>query len=105
MDIFSARSDGSNLRQLTTTEGYDAEGSYSPDGKKIVFCSLRSAFPLEKLSPEDRKRYETDASYFGEIYIMHLSLEVHRDRRDIDKEKNCYYVAMRVEASRGHFRS
>ncbi|HZJ37560.1 MAG TPA: M28 family peptidase [Chthoniobacterales bacterium] len=70
MDIFSARSDGSNLRQLTTTEGYDAEGSYSPDGKKIVFCSLRSAFPLEKLSPEDRKRYETDASYFGEIYIM-----------------------------------
>src|SRR6185369_8834302 len=37
---------------------------------KIVFCSLRDAFPLEKLSAEDRKRFETDPAYFGEIYIM-----------------------------------
>jgi Tol biopolymer transport system component/Zn-dependent M28 family amino/carboxypeptidase len=70
MDIFSARRDGSNLRQLTKTNGYDAEGSYSPDGSKIVFCSLRAAFPLEKLSAEDRKHYETDPAYFGDIYIM-----------------------------------
>lgn len=70
MDIFSARRDGSNLRQLTKTNGYDAEASYSPDGSKIVFCSLRAAYPLEKLSAEDRKRYETDPAYFGDIYIM-----------------------------------
>lgn len=70
MDIFAARRDGSNLRQLTTANGYDAEGSYSPDGSKIVFCSLRDAYPLEKLSAEDRKRYETDPAYFGEIYLM-----------------------------------
>jgi Tol biopolymer transport system component len=70
MDIFAAHRDGSNLRQLTKANGYDAEGSYSPDGSKIVFCSLRAAFPLEKLSAEDRKRYETDPAYFGDIYIM-----------------------------------
>ncbi len=70
MDIFAARRDGSNLRRLTKANGYDAEGSYSPDGSKIVFCSLRSAYPLEKLSAEDRKRYETDPAYFGEIYLM-----------------------------------
>ena len=70
MDIFSAKRDGSNPRQLTKTNGYDAEGSYSPDGSKIVFCSLRGAYPLEKLSAEDRKRYETDPAYFGEIYLM-----------------------------------
>src|SRR5450432_842441 len=35
MDIFSARRDGSNLRQLTKAKGYDAEASYSPDGSKI----------------------------------------------------------------------
>jgi Tol biopolymer transport system component/Zn-dependent M28 family amino/carboxypeptidase len=70
MDIFTAHRDGSNVRQLTKTNGYDAEGSYSPDGSKIVFCSLRNAYPLEKLSAEDRKRYETDPAYFGEIYIM-----------------------------------
>jgi len=70
MDIFTARRDGSNVRQLTKTNGYDAEGSYSPDGNKIVFCSLRAAYPLDKLSAEDRKRYETDPAYFGDIYIM-----------------------------------
>ena len=70
MDIFSAKPDGSNQRQLTKANGYDAEGSYSPDGSKIVFCSLRAAYPLEKLSADDRKRYETDPAYFGEIYLM-----------------------------------
>ncbi len=70
MDIFLARRDGSDLRRLTEAKGYDAEGSFSPDGKKIVFCSLRDAYPIGKLSPEDRKRFETDPAYFGEIYIM-----------------------------------
>jgi Tol biopolymer transport system component len=41
MDIFSASLDGKNLKRLTDTPGYDAEGSYSPDGKQIVFTSFR----------------------------------------------------------------
>ena len=41
MDIFSADADGGNLKNLTDTKGYDAEGSYSADGKQIVFCSNR----------------------------------------------------------------
>lgn len=41
MDIFKSAPDGSNLQRLTTTDGYDAEGSYSPDGKQIVFTSFR----------------------------------------------------------------
>ena len=41
MDIFKARPDGSDLVRLTDTPGYDAEGSYSPDGKSIVFTSFR----------------------------------------------------------------
>ncbi|MCF6149796.1 MAG: M28 family peptidase [Candidatus Kuenenia sp.] len=69
-DIFSAHRDGSNLKRLTNALGYDAEGAYSPDGSKIVFCSLRDAYPVENLSPEDKKHLETDPSYFGEIYIM-----------------------------------
>ena len=40
-DIFEANPDGSDLKRLTTARGYDAEGSYSPDGKQIVFCSNR----------------------------------------------------------------
>ena len=69
-DIFSAQRDGSKLKQLTSSIGYDAEGAYSPDGAKIVFCSLRDAYPLDKLSPEERKQFEKDPAYFGEIYIM-----------------------------------
>jgi Tol biopolymer transport system component len=70
MDIFLAQRDGSNIRQLTDSQGYDAEGSFSPDGKLIVFCSLRDAYPTNKLSEAERKRFETDPSWFGEIYIM-----------------------------------
>jgi len=44
-DIFSARSDGSDVRQLTTTPGYDAEATISPNGKKIVFTSMRDGDP------------------------------------------------------------
>ncbi|OOP55552.1 MAG: peptidase M28 [Candidatus Brocadia carolinensis] len=69
-DIFSTKRDGSALRRLTNALGYDAEGAYSPDGNKIVFCSLRDAYPVERLSPEDQKRMETNPGYFGEIYIM-----------------------------------
>ncbi len=41
MDIFEANPDGSGRVQLTKEKGYDAEGSYSSDGKQIVFCSNR----------------------------------------------------------------
>ena len=70
MDIFVAVPDGSEIRRLTTSEGYDAEGAFSPDGTKIVFTSLRGAYPPDTLSAEDRKRLELDPAYFGEIYIM-----------------------------------
>jgi Tol biopolymer transport system component len=41
MDIFRADPDGSHLVRLTDKPGYDAEGSYSPDGKQIIFTSFR----------------------------------------------------------------
>jgi Tol biopolymer transport system component len=42
MEIFEANPDGTGLKRLTDSPGYDAEGSYSADGKQIVFCSNRS---------------------------------------------------------------
>ena len=42
MEIFEANLDGSGLKRLTDSPGYDAEGSYSGDGKRIVFCSNRT---------------------------------------------------------------
>jgi TolB protein len=40
-DIFTARPDGSDLKQLTATPGYDAETTITLDGKKLVFTSMR----------------------------------------------------------------
>jgi TolB protein len=40
-DVFEADLDGSKIKRLTDAVGYDAEGSYSADGKHIVFCSNR----------------------------------------------------------------
>ncbi|MFC1708059.1 TolB family protein [Planctomycetota bacterium] len=40
-DIFTARDDGSDLKRMTDTPGYDAEATISADGKRIVFTSIR----------------------------------------------------------------
>jgi Tol biopolymer transport system component len=40
-DIFVAGADGSGTTRLTTTPGYDAEGTLSPDGRRIAFTSVR----------------------------------------------------------------
>ena len=40
-EIYSAKRDGSDLRRLTYSPGYDAEGTLSADGSRIVFTSKR----------------------------------------------------------------
>lgn len=40
-DIFSVKVDGQQMHRLTATPGYDAEATISPDGKTIVFTSVR----------------------------------------------------------------
>jgi len=40
-DIFTSKPDGTDLKQLTSTPGYDAETTITLDGKKLVFTSMR----------------------------------------------------------------
>ena len=68
-DIFESDLHGGHLRRLTKEKGYDAEGSYSPDGQWIAFASNRAGY-TEKLSAEDKKLFEQDPSYMMDIYIM-----------------------------------
>src|ERR1700712_3927800 len=44
MDIWSYNEKTKTLKQLTNARGYDAEGSYSPDGQWLVFSSMRDAY-------------------------------------------------------------
>jgi TolB protein len=41
-DIYTAKPDGTDLKQLTKTPGYDAEATITRNGKKIAFTSMRN---------------------------------------------------------------
>jgi TolB protein len=67
-DIFTARLDGTDLKQLTTTPGYDAEATISTDGKKIVFTSMRDGdldiYTMDA-SGKNVRRLTTELGYDG----------------------------------------
>jgi Tol biopolymer transport system component len=69
MDIYAVNEKTGASKRLTNVRGYDAEGSYSPDGQWIAFSSMRDAYN-RALSDAEKKQLETDPSYFAEIYIM-----------------------------------
>lgn len=68
-EIYQADSLGNNLVNLTNSDGYDAEGSYSADGSQILFASNREAYQ-RSLSQAEQKLFEDDASYFMDLYMM-----------------------------------
>lgn len=69
-EIYTAERDGSGLRRLTRSEGYDAEAAFSPDGKRVVFCSTRAAYPVERLSAEEQSHFQKDPAFFADLYVM-----------------------------------
>ena len=68
-DLFRKDRGRDKYVNLTSTRGYDAEGSYSPDGKKIAFSSNRRAYTTE-MSDAEKKAFEHDPAYMMDIYIM-----------------------------------
>lgn len=71
-DIFTAKPDGSDVKRLTTKDGYDAEGTVSPDGKKIVFTSMRDGdLDLYSMDIDGRnvKRLTTELGYDGGAFF------------------------------------
>ena len=67
-DIFSAKVDGTDMKRLTMADGYDAEGTISRDGKKIVFTSARDG-DLEiydmNLDGTQQRRLTNELGYDG----------------------------------------
>ena len=61
-------SDGTYQR-LTHAKGYDAEGSYSPDGTLIAFASNRNAFKRQ-LSPREKELFKIDPAAMIDIFVM-----------------------------------
>lgn len=71
-DIFSVRMDGQQLQRLTATPGYDAEATISPDGKRIVFTSMRDGdLEIYTMSLDGRhvKRLTNELGYDGGAFF------------------------------------
>ena len=71
-DIYMAKPDGSSLRQITTTNGYDAEATVSPLGDKIVFTSTRDGDPeiyVMDIDGSNQKRLTFEKGYDGGAFF------------------------------------
>jgi len=68
-DLFAHDRDSGELTRLTDARGYDAEASYSPDGRWIAFASNRHAY-RDTLSKKDAEAFAIDKSFMLDIYIM-----------------------------------
>lgn len=68
-DIFEVDVKSKKLKRLTKELGYDAEASYSPDGKQILFASNRTGYQ-EGLNKDEKLLFEKDPSSQMELYIM-----------------------------------
>ncbi len=67
-DIFTVNRDGSNVKRLTNYDVYTAEGVLSPDGKQIVFTSLKDGdldIYTMKVDGTDVKRLTNTLGYDG----------------------------------------
>ncbi|MDF1752091.1 MAG: M28 family peptidase [Verrucomicrobiales bacterium] len=67
-ELFEYDLDSKEYTNLSNTEGYDAEGAYSPDGKHIVFASNRQAYD-GSMSREDQVAFKLDKKFPMEIYL------------------------------------
>ena len=69
MEIYTYDEKRAVTKRLTNVRGYDAEASYSPDGKWITFSSMRSAYD-HTLNDKEKKALDENPSNFADIYIM-----------------------------------
>jgi Tol biopolymer transport system component len=67
-DLYIARADGTDVRNLTRSHGYDAEATVSPDGKRIIWTSQRDDdldIYSMNLDGTDVKRLTSEIGYDG----------------------------------------
>ncbi|MCI0658564.1 MAG: M28 family peptidase [Acidobacteria bacterium] len=70
-DIVEAKPDGSGARRLTTTPGYDAEGTWCPRGGKMIFTSVRDGDLDLYVMDEDgqTRRVTSETGYDGGAFF------------------------------------
>lgn len=100
-DIFVADASGANLKQLTKTQGYDAEATMSPNGKKIVFTSVRDGdLDIYSMDADGRnvRRLTTEVGYDGgPFYSPDSQWIVYRAHHPQTERERADYLALLKE--------
>ncbi len=100
-DIYEADLKGNILRQLTNTEGYDAEATLSPKGDLIVFTSMRDGdldLYTMKIDGSDVRRVTNLPGYDGGAFFSPDGTElVWRASRPETPEELAEYQALLKE--------
>jgi Tol biopolymer transport system component len=71
-DLFAVRIDGQEMQRLTSTPGYDAEATVSPDGKTIVWTSVKDGdldLYAMNLDGTKMRRLTTEIGYDGGAFF------------------------------------
>ncbi len=94
-NIFSANADGSDLKQLTFTDKYDAEATVSPIGDKIVFTSLRDGDPeiyVMDIDGKNQTRLTFEKGYDGGPFFSRDGTKIvfRASRPQTEEELNDY---------------
>lgn len=97
-DIYSAKLDGTDLKNLTNSPRYDAEAVYSPDGSKIVFTSKRSGdLEIYTMNPDGSalKQLTHGLGYDGGPFFSHDSKQIiYRASRPKTAKDSADYIAL-----------
>jgi TolB protein len=78
-DIYTSKPDGTDIKKMTDTPGYDAEATISPDGKKVIFTSMRDGdLDLYSMDIDGRnvKRLTTELGYDGGAFFSPDSKQI-----------------------------
>ena len=100
-DIFAASPDGTDVRRLTDTPGYDAEASYSPDGSRMVFTSVRDGdlelYTMKSDGSDVRRLTNRDGFDGGPFYSWDGNYIVYRSHYPDSEEELADYKALLKE--------
>lgn len=94
-DIYSVRLDGQEMQRMTTSPGYDAEATVSPDGKTIVWTSVKDGdldLYTMHLDGTNVRRLTDDLGYDGGAFFSPDSKRiVYRAAHPTDPEEIAKY--------------
>jgi Tol biopolymer transport system component len=97
-DLYTSNADGSDLQRVTTTPGYDAEPTLSPDGSTIVFTSARDGdldiYTMNVDGTNLRRLTHTVGYDGGPFFSPDGSLIVYRASRPRSPEEEAEYLAL-----------